>query len=123
MGLTQQSAAADLGLSRQAYNNYELGKREPDYETIKRIAGYFSVTADYLLGEPDAGEFFDADIKTNPVTGVKLTAREKRQYNGVLNDAKALFFDKDVSESDKEKVYRLMTDAFWQAKEMNRRKK
>ena len=31
---TQQEMADYLGISRQAYRNYETGKREPDYESF-----------------------------------------------------------------------------------------
>lgn len=34
MKKTQQEMADYLGISRQAYSNYETGKREPDYESF-----------------------------------------------------------------------------------------
>ena len=34
---TQQEVADYLGISRQAYGNYESGKREPDYETLLKL--------------------------------------------------------------------------------------
>jgi len=30
--------------------SYELAKREPDYEVLKKLADYFDVSIDYLLG-------------------------------------------------------------------------
>jgi len=50
IGLTQSDIASQIGISRVGYTQYELGKREPDYETLKIIAGIFNVTVDYLLG-------------------------------------------------------------------------
>jgi len=52
-GLSQQNIATLIGVSRQVYNNYELGKREPDYDTIMRFSEYYNVTTDYLLGKSD----------------------------------------------------------------------
>jgi transcriptional regulator with XRE-family HTH domain len=48
--LTQYELADKLGFSRGKLANYEQGTREPDYETLKKIAGFFEVSTDYLLG-------------------------------------------------------------------------
>lgn len=48
---SQQQVADLLGISRQGYNNYELGNREPDQKTIVKLAEIFNVTTDYLLGK------------------------------------------------------------------------
>lgn len=48
--LTQKQLAAALDLSPSALGNYIQGSREPDYETLIRIADYFHVSTDFLLG-------------------------------------------------------------------------
>ena len=48
--LTQVKVANDLKLSRQVYNFYENGKRNPDMQTLIKIADYYGVSIDYLLG-------------------------------------------------------------------------
>lgn len=48
--LTQVKVANDLKLSRQVYNFYENGKRNPDIQTLIKIADYYGVSIDYLLG-------------------------------------------------------------------------
>ena len=52
-GLSQYELADRLGYSRGQIANYEQGKREPDYETLQKIADFFDVTTDYLLGRTD----------------------------------------------------------------------
>lgn len=56
-GLSQKGAAEALNISYGAYKNYELlgtkNGREPPMETICRIAKFFNVSADYLLGLED----------------------------------------------------------------------
>ena len=47
--LTQVKVANDLKLSRQVYNFYENGKRNPDMQTLIKIADYYGVSIDYLL--------------------------------------------------------------------------
>ena len=39
-----------MNLSKSAISMYESGTREPDHETTERIADYFNVDVDYLLG-------------------------------------------------------------------------
>ena len=48
--LTQQQVADKLGLTRQAYTWYEQGKRTPNNEMLCKIADFFHVSTDYLLG-------------------------------------------------------------------------
>lgn len=52
-GLTQAEASKMLGLTRNAFTNYELGIRQPSYEILKNICKFFNVSADYLLGLED----------------------------------------------------------------------
>lgn len=48
-GLSQKQLANDLNISAPTLGNYVRNLRQPDFETVKRIAAYFSVTTDYLL--------------------------------------------------------------------------
>ena len=53
MNLTQKDVAEILGITRTAYANYEQGLREPDLLTLWKIADFFDVSVDYLLGRKD----------------------------------------------------------------------
>lgn len=46
--------APRLNLAPSTLGNYVQGTREPDYRTLVRIADYFGVTVDYLLGHDPA---------------------------------------------------------------------
>lgn len=48
-GKTQTETAKELGLSRQTYSHYENELREPDIQTLIRMAKYFNVSVDELL--------------------------------------------------------------------------
>ena len=50
IGLTQAELARRLDISRSTLGMYETGKREPDIESLERIADFFNVDMDYLLG-------------------------------------------------------------------------
>ncbi|MEC2197805.1 helix-turn-helix transcriptional regulator [Bacillus subtilis] len=47
--MKQQEVADKLGIARTTYASYEQGKREPDHETLIKIAEYYDVTIDFLL--------------------------------------------------------------------------
>ncbi len=49
-GLNQRDFAKILGVSNGAVGMWETGKRQPDLYTIKKIASFFEVTVDDLLG-------------------------------------------------------------------------
>ena len=48
-GITQKQVAAELNLLPATLGRYIRNEREPDIETIKRVANYFHVSTDYLL--------------------------------------------------------------------------
>ena len=49
-GLTQTQVADAVELGRQAYAYYEKGERAPSPETLCKLADFFGVTVDELLG-------------------------------------------------------------------------
>ena len=60
--IMQKDVALALNISRQVYNNYELGKREPDIEMVGRLADFYGCSADYLLGKSDVPTYTPLDI-------------------------------------------------------------
>jgi len=52
-GLSQAEMGQALEITRQAYNHYETGKREPPQDTLKKISEVLNVSVDYLLGRTD----------------------------------------------------------------------
>lgn len=51
--LSQSEFAKQIKISKSSVNMYERGEREPSLETLERIADYFNVDMDYLLGKSD----------------------------------------------------------------------
>ncbi|MDN5302396.1 MAG: hypothetical protein PWQ60_1910 [Thermoanaerobacteraceae bacterium] len=62
-GITQDEMAKHLDISRGALSMYEINKREPDTVTLKKIADYFDVTVDYLLGRSNHRKLTKKDEK------------------------------------------------------------
>ena len=63
--MSQAELAEILGVTQQAVGRWEKELNMPDIETLKKIADYFHVTTDYLLGnEPEGtkkGYYLDAE--------------------------------------------------------------
>lgn len=53
--MSQKELANKLSISPSTVGMYEQGRREPDLETVKKIASLFGVTTDYLLGLAKGG--------------------------------------------------------------------
>jgi len=49
-GLTQKRLAEIMGLNINTIAQYERGNREPKFDTLCKLADFFDVSLDYLLG-------------------------------------------------------------------------
>lgn len=49
-GISQLKLAMDLNMSQNTISRYETGDREPGITELIKIADYFNVSIDYLVG-------------------------------------------------------------------------
>lgn len=49
-GVTQTEISAYLGITKATVSYYESGKRVPSHSVMRKIAEYFKVPVDYLMG-------------------------------------------------------------------------
>lgn len=63
-GLTQIELAKLLNVSDRSVGFYETGERDPDTETLTKLANYFDVSIDYLLGRSDIRKPAEVKIET-----------------------------------------------------------
>ena len=52
-GLKQEKAAELCGISYMSYRRYETGEREPAVSSLWKIADFYGVSVDYLIGRSD----------------------------------------------------------------------
>ena len=57
-GLTQAQFARQFSVATGTIAMWETGKREPDFSTMQRLADFFAVSVDYLLGRTDDADSF-----------------------------------------------------------------
>jgi len=91
-GLTMKELGVVVGLAESTISQYETGKRQPDNETLLRLAEYFGVTVDYLLGGAAPGPSITFDDFTYAMHGHsgELTEHDKKillQMAAALADA------------------------------------
>lgn len=84
--LTQLQVAQFLGVDRTTYVKYEGGNSDPPTATLVRLADYFGVTVDYLIGH-DAVQKNVSDASNH----IKLFEDERRlieSYRKLSNHGK-----------------------------------
>lgn len=59
-GLTSEELCSKIGIKGGSYRNYERNDRKPDYDTLVKLADFYNVSTDYLLGRPAAQPPTDA---------------------------------------------------------------
>ncbi len=52
-GISQLKLAMDLHTNQNTISRYETGEREPGIDELIKLADYFNVSVDYLLGRTD----------------------------------------------------------------------
>lgn len=73
-GFTQQQLADAIGITRQSLSLYEKAERTINIELLAKIADFFNVSTDYLMGRTDVASM-NEDIQTAcKVTGLSEEA-------------------------------------------------
>ncbi len=64
--ISQEEVARHIGITRSAYSHYEINNRQPVYETLIKLAAYFDVSLDYIIGGTQSRT--KADLPVTPDT-------------------------------------------------------
>ena len=60
--ITQKELAESINTSQQNIAFYEKGERKPKHDMVEKLANFFNVSIDYLLGKTDIP---DLDLETD----------------------------------------------------------
>lgn len=84
---SQQAFADSFGVAQSTVGGWEAGKREPNYETTKRLAAFFHVSIDYLLGCDNVKQTI---LTTEPISILfsmySITVKELSEISGLSYD-------------------------------------
>lgn len=97
---TQKEAYKAIGITRQAFEAIVKGKSSPSLKTIERIADYYHVSVDYLLGREHVNVNNGTQINNNIISG-DLIVNE-------LNHLKELITQKDAQLAEKERTINIL---------------
>ncbi|MDE6708342.1 MAG: helix-turn-helix domain-containing protein [Oscillospiraceae bacterium] len=89
--LSQQNIANILEVSARAYQKYEYGTAEPTFDTLSRLADFYGVSADYLLGRTTIKQM--TTEQPDPFANIDVSELEKRiikKYTELDQDARKL---------------------------------
>ena len=97
IGKTQEQIAEEIGIEKQTYQNYEIGKRKPNIEALKKLADYFKVSVDYLV-----------EHETNSINLDELTLLQKNIIKKIINSSELICtkveaYLNGLTESEKER--------------------
>ena len=111
--LTQAQLAEKVSVSTRTIQNYEMGSRRPTkYETVERIAKALNTTPEELLGQ----------------SGMLVVAAQEKGGSGAARDidelvseVTGLFAGGALSEDALDGAMRALNEAYWIAKEKNKK--
>ena len=110
--LTQEQLAKKSGISSRMIQRYEYGTSRPRLDAADKIAKALGVTTDELLG--------NADMLVAQA-GEKYGAKGAKQAQQLTEELTGLFAGGDMAEEDMDLMMKAIQDAYWIAKEKNKR--
>lgn len=88
--------------AQSTIGTWERGNREPSMTDLVRIAEFFNVSTDYLLGITDEERTVSNFKEENP--------KELKEF---LNANKVLFNGSELSNEEKQRMVDILTGLFW----------
>ncbi len=112
-GLTQAELAKRADVTSRTIQNYELGTRRPaNVEVVQRLAEVLDTSVEYLLG---SGGMLTVEARE------RGGAKAARDIDELVSEVTGLFAGGQLSEEAMEGAMRALNDAYWIAKDKNRK--
>ena len=113
-GITLSGLERELSFSRGAMYKWE--NNSPSIDKLQKVADYFNVSIDCLLGRTDHDESSNLDHAW-------ATPKDKLDFKKMLEEDDDLMFDGiPIEGEDRQRIKDVLTGLFWEAKQMNKRK-
>ena len=110
-GISAAKMMNELGFSSGLYSQWKSGKQKPSREKLEKIANYFNVSVDYLLGTTPTVQAFDENdnvvviddetrdiidsLRTNPEMKILFSVTKKATKDDIIKAVKIIEALKD----------------------------
>lgn len=94
-GLTQQAIADMFNVGKSTYSYWENGTCEPSYETLYKLAEYFGVSVDYLLGRTDYRDERSEIRSVYDIQGISPISTHRIPMLGKVACGEPIYADED----------------------------
>jgi len=112
-GMSQQELANNTSLSLRSIQNYESNQRYPkDVAILNKLCKALNTTIEDLMKEED--NFIQEATE-------KYGIRGKKDAKKLVDELSGLFAGGELNETDKDKVFRAITEMYWKAKDTNKK--
>ena len=116
-GMSQADCAKALGIDRTTYAKYENGGSVK--RNVEKLASFFSVSTDYLLGRPEHEPITGNDT---PAQAQAAAPKKPRKLLELIQDEEYTLNGQVATPEDREKIARVIEALYYDAKEKNKRK-
>lgn len=107
-GLKQSDIAKGINVSDRTISMWERGKMIPSLDAAIKIASLLGVSLDELVEDEETFIFQAKE---------QFGSRGRQQAKELVSQLSGLFAGGELSEDDRDAVYRAMTEAYFDAKE------
>ncbi len=98
--LTQQQLADNFYLNKSSISRYEQNKQIPEIDLLQKLADFFNVSVDYLLGR--------SDIRNPQEDENDLTPEEQELLEKIKSDPELSILFHDLKSAPKKKIKQLL---------------
>lgn len=92
--VTQKQLGEMFGVDRATIANWEMGRRKPSTDVMKKLAEYFGVSLDYIYDMPVSDETID----------------------NAMREIETFFMSDEITTSDKEAIFKDIFDLYYRVK-------
>ncbi|MCS0652002.1 helix-turn-helix domain-containing protein [Cytobacillus firmus] len=115
---SQKEVAEKVGITNAVLSNYERDYRDPDTETLKKLADLYEVETDYLLGRSD---FQKSNANLLSKDEKDIAKRMEKIRQDLSEDDGYMLMGEPISEEAKESIMDAMEYAIRQATRINKK--